>query len=454
MVDFLKTEIDLVCEGEYFHVRCCAHIMNLIVQDGLKEVDDAIIKVRNTVKYYKGSQSRRQRFLSSVAHVELQSSRGLRQDVPTRWNSTYIMLDSVLYYKKTFIHLAKTDANYLHRPTSDEWGRIERTFKFLKVFYEVTCAFLGSKYTTTNLYFANVLTVRVLLHKEKDSDDTFMKNMASRMYEKFEKYWADFSTVMSFAVVLDPRYKFHIVEWGYEKVYGHEYKSELSGSLDSQEGSQDVLDMASASLMMDFSNKVTSQAIKSELECYLEEKLMPRVNNLYILDYWRTYEVRQEMPNDPFENDGLDKTTADDGEQDVDNYLEKILKELIPDSGILGKPHIELRIKTMKKDWQVVHDMMNGTNTSGFGYDCLKQCVIAEALVWESYLKVHKETTKWKNKIFPHFEDLSTVFEKDRAQGSRIRDVVEMEKQVNLEEQEQQSEDTESSHNVHNATNM
>ncbi|XP_024978929.1 zinc finger BED domain-containing protein RICESLEEPER 2-like [Cynara cardunculus var. scolymus] len=238
----------------------------LTSEDGLKEVDDAIIKVRNIVKYYKGSQSRRQRFLSSVAHVELQSSRGLRQDVPTQWNLTYIMLDSVLYYKKAFIHLAKTDANYLHCPTSDEWGRIERTFKFLKVFYEVTCAFSGSKYITTNLYFANVLTVRVLLHKEKDSDDTFVKNMASRMYEKFEKYWANFSTVMAFAAVLDPRYKYHIVEWGYEKFIGTNFDT--------------------------FSNKVTSQAVKSELECYLEEKLMPRVNNLNILDYWKTYEVR------------------------------------------------------------------------------------------------------------------------------------------------------------------
>lgn len=324
MVDFLKTEVDLVCEGSYFHVRCCAHIMNLIVQDGMKDVDDAIVKVRESVKYYKGSQSRRQKFLSSVAHVELQSSRGLRQDVPTQWNSTYIMLDSVLYYKKDFIHLQKTDANYLHCPTSEEWGRIERIFKFLKVFYEVTCAFSGSKYTTTNLYFANVLTVRVLLDKEKDSHDRFMQKMASRMYVKLEKYWADFNTVMAFAAILDPRYKFQIVEWGYEKVYGDEYKCELaiikerlfslfneyvdesklnkskinqpkSGSLDYQEEIQDVVDAASASLLMDFDNfstKVTSQAVKSELECYLEENLVPRTNNLNILDYWRTHEIR------------------------------------------------------------------------------------------------------------------------------------------------------------------
>ena len=66
--------------------------------------------------------------------------------------------------------------------------------------------------------------------------------------------------------------------------------------------------------------------------------------------------------------------------------------------------------------------------------------------------QVHKEAAKWKNKTFPHFEDLSIVFGKDRAQGSRARDVVEMEDQVNLEEQEQPSEDTESSHDVHNTS--
>lgn len=82
---------------------------------------------------------------------------------------------------------------------------------------------------------------------------------------------------MAFAAVLDPRYKFQIVEWGFEKAYGDEYKSELAivkdklfslfkeyvdesnlnktkvgePKNDSNEGSQDVvLDEASSSLLM------------------------------------------------------------------------------------------------------------------------------------------------------------------------------------------------------------
>ncbi|XP_024967107.1 uncharacterized protein LOC112506975 [Cynara cardunculus var. scolymus] len=108
-------------------------------------------------------------------------------------------------------------------------------------------------------------------------------------------------------------------------------------------------------------------------------------------------------------------------------HLKQTLKESIPNSGILGKPHIESRIKTMKEDWQVVYDMMHGSNTSGFGFDSEKYCVIVEPPVWEAYLQVHKEAEKWKNKTFPHFEDLCNVFGKNRANESRARDAMDME---------------------------
>ena len=43
----------------------------------------------------------------------------------------------------------------------------------------------------------------------------------------------------------------------------------------------------------------------------------------------------------------------------------------------------------MKRDWQCVYDMVNGSNTSRFGYDSEKHCVTAEDPVWEAYLQVH-----------------------------------------------------------------
>ena len=49
-VSFLRRQMNSaktsIAEGRYLHIRCAAHILNLIVQDGLKVVDQSIKRVR------------------------------------------------------------------------------------------------------------------------------------------------------------------------------------------------------------------------------------------------------------------------------------------------------------------------------------------------------------------------------------------------------------------------
>ena len=47
-----------VLNGDYMHVRCCAHILNLIVSDGLKELHQSILSIRATVRYIRLSSAR------------------------------------------------------------------------------------------------------------------------------------------------------------------------------------------------------------------------------------------------------------------------------------------------------------------------------------------------------------------------------------------------------------
>ncbi|XP_028752040.1 uncharacterized protein At2g29880-like [Neltuma alba] len=97
--------------------------------------------------------------------------------------------------------------------------------------------------------------------------------------------------------------------------------------------------------------------------------------------------------------------------------LQKMLTEKSPRCGIKADPHIRSRLKTLKVNWQALYDMVNGTNTSGFGWDPENHCVTAEKVVWDECIKSNKKASHLRGKTFPHFNALCTIFGKDRATG-------------------------------------
>lgn len=54
---------------------------------------------------------RKEKFKESVKIMNLDLKKGLKQDLITRWNSTYHMLESALCYD-AFDHLSLCDSNY------------------------------------------------------------------------------------------------------------------------------------------------------------------------------------------------------------------------------------------------------------------------------------------------------------------------------------------------------
>ena len=179
-VEKLKTQLNfrglLLMNGKKFHIRCCTHILNLIVQDGLKAIDHSVIKIRDCIKYIKSSSARKERFVYCVAQVGMRGcTRGLRQDVPTRWNSTYLMLDSALFYRRALINLGLSDNDFKFCPSPGEWDKIEKISKFLGYFYEVTYLFSGTKYPTSNLFFPKVFIVEHSIKQVMRGQDNFIR---------------------------------------------------------------------------------------------------------------------------------------------------------------------------------------------------------------------------------------------------------------------------------------
>ncbi|PVH67017.1 hypothetical protein PAHAL_1G411400 [Panicum hallii] len=64
----------------------------LPIQEGLLAMSNAVTRIRESVKYVKSSQGRKQRFEKMIKEVGIACDKRPPLDVATRWNSTYQML--------------------------------------------------------------------------------------------------------------------------------------------------------------------------------------------------------------------------------------------------------------------------------------------------------------------------------------------------------------------------
>ncbi|KAK9221894.1 hypothetical protein WN944_010325 [Citrus x changshan-huyou] len=176
LIDRVKTWRDdgLVLNGDYLHVRCCAHILNLIVTEGLKELERSIVSVRNAVKYVRSSTARMQAFQIRVQQEKIKCRGSVILDCPTRWNSTYSMLNTTLKFKPTFDRMALEDKLYdayfnekeggkkkrEGPPLYSDWENTRRIVKFLKTFHDATLQFSSSLKINKLLIVASVLDPR------------------------------------------------------------------------------------------------------------------------------------------------------------------------------------------------------------------------------------------------------------------------------------------------------
>ncbi|KAH9670185.1 BED-type domain-containing protein [Citrus sinensis] len=224
------SENGLVLDGDFLHMRCCAHILNLIVNEGLKDLHVSISRIRNAVKYVKSSPARLKKFKICVEHERIEGAGLVVQDVSTRWNSTYLMLESALKFQKAFERMEDDDQHYVSYfkedggpPNSDDWENANVFVLFLKSFYDITLKFSGSMYVTSNLYFHEMCSIHSdLTSLIESSDDLVLSKMATSMKNKYDKYWGSIdrlNNLLLISVILDPRYKLKYVTFCFEDIF-------------------------------------------------------------------------------------------------------------------------------------------------------------------------------------------------------------------------------------------
>ncbi|XP_050875967.1 zinc finger BED domain-containing protein RICESLEEPER 2-like [Lathyrus oleraceus] len=197
-VAYLKKRVHikngLMGEADFFHMRCCAHILNLIVNDGLKEQDSSVSSIRNAVRFVRSSPQRALKFKECVEFSRITCRKHLCLDVSTRWNSTYMMLDAAEKFQTAFEKLEGEDVGYVEwfgrhgPPCYTDWEKARAFVKFLKIFYEATKVFSSSQQVSLHTAYHQLSSVFGELQEASMNLNSDLASVGHEMKRKYDKY--------------------------------------------------------------------------------------------------------------------------------------------------------------------------------------------------------------------------------------------------------------------------
>ncbi|KAI3939815.1 hypothetical protein MKW92_046260 [Papaver armeniacum] len=201
---------NLPSKGDLFHVRCCCHILNLVVQDGLrvKEFKEMLENIKDSIAFMFASSMRYGQFRNACRSVGVRPKK-LQTDCEHRWNSTYMMLKDVLPYRNA-IQRFLADMACRYTVSNSDWEHAELLCNFLKPFYEATNYFSGVDYATSNSVLRFLFGIGKVFSAHRNIPS--LKVIIATMEEKFVKYWGETPHLFAIACILDPRLNFRGME--------------------------------------------------------------------------------------------------------------------------------------------------------------------------------------------------------------------------------------------------
>jgi inhibitor of KinA sporulation pathway (predicted exonuclease) len=312
----LSAKNPVILNGQLLLGKCIAHTFSAIAKEVFSAGSDVIKKVRDSVKYVKTSESHEEKFLELKQQLQVPSEKALLIDDLAQWNTTYQMLLAACELREVFSCL--DDPDYKETPTTIDWKQAETLCAFLKLIFDSASILLTTATAPTAItFFQEVWKIHSDLSKAIASEDPFISSLAKIMQEQIDKYCKDCSLILALAVVIDPRFKMKLVEFSFSKIFNeeapayikivddgiHELFNEYAAlplPLTPTHAEDGKIPKEEESLLSDngltdfdmYIMETSSQQMKSELDQYLNESLLPRVQDFDVIGWWKMNKVK------------------------------------------------------------------------------------------------------------------------------------------------------------------
>lgn len=204
--------VGAINELNWKHFGCYAHTINLIVHNALETVQDLQEKARLIVTFFKRSNLATEKLMKFQRDCGSNSPKKLIQDVPTRWNATFLMLQRLVLLQdavKTSLALSEKDALNL---TSNEWKKCSELVEVLEPFESITREMSGERFLTGSqiiVLTAGIAHVCSILMKKSYHSDilTVVADLQKGISTRLKNI--EHSKTVGVCTFLDPRFKQH-----------------------------------------------------------------------------------------------------------------------------------------------------------------------------------------------------------------------------------------------------
>ena len=182
---------------------CFAHTLQLVVEEGViaqRAVTDILTTCRKVVGHFKHSATAYNHFHEIQKRLGIATHR-LQQDIKTRWNSSYYMLQSVLELP--------TDITEL---TPYQLDLAQKVVEALQPIEEITKTISSDSVTIAVV----IPFIRMLVKSlEKHHNDSGVRTMKKEMLKSLKRRFngIEENKYVVIATLLDPRFKRQVLFW-------------------------------------------------------------------------------------------------------------------------------------------------------------------------------------------------------------------------------------------------
>lgn len=288
------------------HLGCYAHSLNLVVTNILKkneEVSSICNNIRKIVTTFRRS-------VPLSDQLRKRTDLKLVQDVETRWNSTYDMLERFLeLWDHIVAVLLDNDGTTMLSLILSELDLCKELVKLLKPFKKATNMLSGKLYTTGS----QVIPVLRILRQKIDScssNDSLILDMKRDLLREFKGRfeYVESEPLLAMATVLDPRYKkvpstskilcsrainkiTDILNKNKKEICGHEERNLAfhCQSMDRNSSFWDDYDELVQQYKQNICTDISDDEMPREFRLYLDDPPIDRSECPCPLKYWKSH---------------------------------------------------------------------------------------------------------------------------------------------------------------------